>query len=116
MSIDPMLDRYVPLKMAISFAMDELHKSDGDEDELWLQGLRCLLLLNQQISAEPKTVRIPMNANQTATIPAGYISWSKIGLLNNNGEINTLQINNSLTKWRDNNPNRLSLLTPYLHY
>lgn len=115
MSINQNIGKYVPLKTVIAYALDELKKSDGDQDELWILGLRALVLLNQQISAEPKTVRLPVQANQTAIIPAGCISWSKVGLLDNQGQISTLRINNALTTFRDTNPNRLELLTPNIN-
>lgn len=101
-----------PLKTIVAYAVDELKKSEGDFDSMWLLGLRCLTELNFDISAQPKTVRLPVSPNQTVPFPADCLSWSKIGLLDNNGQINTLKINNGLTTFRDNNPNRLSQLTP----
>jgi len=73
---------------------------------------RGLELMHYNISAEPKTVRLPVEANQTVIFPPDYVAWVKIGILNNNGEVSTLKVNNSLTTFRDNNPNRLSRLTP----
>jgi len=105
------INKYTPLRTIVSYAMDELDMSEAEDDKGWLFGLRALVDMHFDIAAEPLTVRLPKNGNQTVTLPAGYLSWSKIGILNNNGETNTLKINNSLTKWRDNNPNRLSLLT-----
>lgn len=112
MSTEPQLGKYVPLKMAVSFASDELDKSEGDQDRFWLLALRGLLHLNFQFSAEPETFRIPLNGNKTANFPSGCLGWTKIGVLNNEGEISTLKINNGLSKWRDQNPNRIALLTP----
>lgn len=105
------LNRWVDLKTVVSYAIDELQKSYGNSfDRAWIFGLRALVEINYDVSAEPKTIRIPLNGNKTATIPNDCISWTKIGLLNSAGEINTLKINNALTTWMDNSPNRVQKL------
>jgi hypothetical protein len=45
-------------------------------------------------------------------LPSDYLQWTKIGILNNDGEVSTLKVNNGLTEFRDNNPNRLTSITP----
>ena len=106
------IQRYTPLRTIVSYAMDELDMSVAEDDKGWLLGLRALTDLHMDISAEPITYRIPINANKTATIPPGSLSWTKIGIMDAHGQTSTLNINNALTKWRDNNPNRIDLLTP----
>lgn len=103
---------YTPLRTIVAYALDEENKSMGDQDRMWVLGLRGLTMMNFDISAQPKTVRLPVSANKTVPFPADLISWSKIGVLDSEGQISTLRINNSLTTFRDNNPNRLSQLTP----
>lgn len=115
MSYEPLLSQYVPLKTVVSYYLDEKDKSQGDEDRCWILGLRGMVELHQDISAEPKTVRLPVNANKTVTYPPDCLSWSKVGLLNSNGEVVTLKINNGLTTYRDNNPNRIESLTPNIN-
>jgi hypothetical protein len=61
--------------------------------------------------AEIVTVRLPVSGNKTVAFPADYISWVKIGILNNHGEVSTLKINNALTTYKDTNPNRIEKLT-----
>jgi len=114
-SINPNTGMYVPLKTIVAYFLDEYNKSDGDQDQAWILGFRALTKLNQQIAAEPKTVRLPLLPNKTVQIPSDCISWSKIGLLNTHGEVVTLKINNGLTTFRDNNPNRLEDLTPNIN-
>lgn len=104
------LGKYVSLKTVVSYALDESDKSYADFDKAWLLGLRALVDINFDISAEPKTIRIPLNGNKTANIPADCISWTKIGILDTEGKISTLKINNALTTWMDNNPNRIEKL------
>lgn len=105
------LSRYVPLKTIVSYFLDQFKKSDADADLLWIIGMRGLTELNYDISASPKTVRLPVNANMTVTYPGDLLQWTKIGIMDEKGQVNALKINNSLTTFRDNNPNRLSALT-----
>lgn len=109
------IGKYTPLKTIVSYCMDANDKSEGDQDKYWLLGLRALTELNYNISAEPKTVRLPVLGNLTVPFPADCLSWSKIGLLNADGEMVTLSINNGLTTFRDLNSNRLELLTPNIN-
>lgn len=103
--------KYESLKTVVSYFMDQYSKSDGDEDKYWIMAFRGLSLLHYNISAEPKTLRLPVNANKTVYFPHDYVSWVKIGILNSNGEISTLRINRALTTYKDDHPDRLSDLT-----
>lgn len=106
------IGRYVPLKTIVSYACDELDKSIGDFDKMWLLAFRGLVKSGFSVAFEPKTVRLPISGNKTVAFPNDYLSWTKIGILNANGEISTLKINTGLTTYRDANPNRLQQLTP----
>ena len=105
-------DKYVPLKTVVSYFLDQYDKSMSSFDKAWVLAFRGLVALGIDMTWEPKTVRIPKNGNQTVTLPADYISWSKIGVLNNVGQVSTLKVNNALTLYKDANPNRLSQITP----
>lgn len=83
-----------------------------DFDKAWVLGFRALDDLNYNFAAEPKSIRIPVNGNKTVTLPPDYLAWSKIGVLNDKGEVCSIKINNGLSIWRDNNPNRLTDITP----
>lgn len=102
---------YTPLRTIVSYTLDETNKSVADEDKLWILGLRALADLNFDISGQTKTIRIPVLPNKTAPLPADCITWSKVGLLDEKGQINTLKINNALTTYRDDNVNRVDYLT-----
>lgn len=105
------IEQYIQLKTVVSFCLDEEDQSIGTFDKYWGFAFRGLIDLLFDVTAEPVTVRIPVLGNKTAPLPNDYLSWSKIGILNNNGEVSTLKINNALTKLKDNNPNRLQKLT-----
>ncbi len=103
--------KYVSLKTIVSYWLDENSKSMGDFDRGWVIAFRALLDIGYNISFEPKSVRLPVNGNLTVTLPADYVKWTKIGILNASGEVSTLKINTSLTKFRDDNPNRLTAIS-----
>jgi hypothetical protein len=104
--------KYTSLKTVVAYFVDETGKSMGDFDKYWILAFRGLLKIGFNISFEPKTVRLPIEANQTAILPADYISWTKIGVLNSNYEVSTLKVNNSLTKLKSERPDRLNFMTP----
>jgi hypothetical protein len=106
------IKKYTPLMQIVSYALDELGKSNYDQDRCWVLALRSLVVMNYSFAAEPKTLRIPKNGNQTVTIPPDCLSWTKIGILNDNGEVCTVKINNALTTFDDLSPNRIERLTP----
>lgn len=103
--------KYTSLRAIVAHFLNQHDKSTADEDKVWLLALRGYTLLYTSIAAEPQTFRIPVGSNKIVKFPKGVVSWIKVGILNDNGEISNLKINNSLTKWRDLNPDRLSLLT-----
>lgn len=103
--------QYVPLKQIVSYTLDEQEQSIGSFDRYWVLAFRALVDLLFDVTAQPETFRIPLNGNKTANFPSGCISWTKIGILNDKGEVSTLRINNGLTTFKDTNPNRLTQLT-----
>jgi len=109
------IGKYTPLKTVVAYCMDANNMSEGDQDKVWLVGLRALVDLNYEFGAEPRTVRLAVQRNKTVPFPADCLSWSKIGLLNTNGEMVTIKINNGLTTFRDTNPNRIQDLTPNIN-
>lgn len=107
------ISKYVPLKRIVAYWLDEGGKSEADFDRGWIVAFRALVKIGLQVSFEPMTVRLPINTgNMTVPLPAGYLNWTKIGVINGSGEVSTLKINTSLTTWRDNNPNRLTAISP----
>lgn len=104
--------KYISLKSIVAYALDDMGKSIGDADKAWLFGFRGLELMHYSTQAEPKTVRLPVQGNLTVILPSDYVTWTKIGILNDFNEIVPLVINKSLTLFRDLMPNRESYLTP----
>ena len=107
--------KFEPLKRVGAFYLDQYQKSVGDEDTVWVMLVRGLEFMHYNTTAEPKTVRLPVQGQKTVVLPADYVQWSKIGLLNQNGKVSTLKINTALTTYADTRSNRVSLLTPDLN-
>lgn len=103
--------KYTSLKRIVSYFLDENNMSHDEMDKAWIMAFRALVHLNQSIAAEPQSVKLPLNGNKTVTLPSDYLSWSKIGVMTDNGQISTLKINNALSTLKDTNPNRISKLT-----
>jgi hypothetical protein len=107
------ITKYIPMKRVVAYFLDEYNKSEGDRDKAWIMAFRAWTEVGFNIAFEPMTVRLPVDTgNMTVILPAGYIKWTKIGVINASGEVAFLKRNTSLTKWRDNNPNRLAAITP----
>jgi hypothetical protein len=106
------ISKYVKLRTVVSYFLDQYDKSDGDFDKAWVMALRGYVDIGFNVSFEPLTVRLPVNGNQTVTLPSDYITWTKIGCLNASNELSTLKVNTALTKLKDSNPNRLTYLNP----
>lgn len=105
------IKEYVPLKTIVSYTLDEEDQSIGTFDKYWVFAFRGLVDMMFDVTAQPIGVRLPVLGNKTVPFPADYMSWVKVGILNNNGELSSLKINNALTTYKDNNPNRLQKLT-----
>lgn len=104
------IGKYTKLKTAVSYFLDQHEKSNIDFDQCWVLALRCLVSLNFSVLAEPKTVRVLLNGNYTATLPSDYLGWSKIGIMNDREEISTLKINNALSTVAALSPDRVNRL------
>lgn len=62
---------------------------------------------NLDVTGELKTVVIDVNANGTVDLPCDYISYSKIGVVNGQGEIATFKRNDQLTTYDSGEDNRI---------
>jgi hypothetical protein len=104
------IQKYIPLKTIVSYALDEMGKSIKDFDKVWVIGFRAYVDLGYTLDFEPISVRLPLLGNKTAILPADYVTWTKIGVMGTNGKVSTLKINNNISTFRDNNPNRIESL------
>lgn len=53
-----------------------------------------------------RSVKLPINANKTVTLPSDFINYTKVGVFNEIGEVIPLEYNSKLTTYADLNPDR----------
>lgn len=100
--------KYIPLKEVAAQVLNANGKSIGSMFKVMQLCYRAMEALHFNVSAEPSSVLLPVDGNLTVPFPPDYVQWVKIGLLTADGKVSTLKVNNSLTTFRDNNPNRLT--------
>jgi hypothetical protein len=74
---------------------------------LWHIAFDGMTQLGLDFFYQVKSVRLPVNANLTVTLPNDYLNYSKIGVLNAQGEIIPMNYNSNLTYFADLQPQRL---------
>ncbi len=100
--------QWILLDECINSYLDESEQSVHKYFKCWHLAFRAMTELGLDAFYLVKSIKIPVNANLTANLPADYLSYSKVGVLNAQGEIITMGINNKLTVAFDLSPNRLT--------
>lgn len=100
--------QWIPLDECISAYMDEAEIDNKKYFKLWHLAFRAMTELGLDAFYNVLSVKIPVNANLTANLPANYLQYSKVGVLNEQGEIIPMGVNNKLTVAFDLNPTRLT--------
>ena len=98
---------YISLDSCITDYMNEAQLSNHSYFRLWHIGFRGFEDLGIDAFYKIKSVKLPVNSNLTVTLPADYLNWSKVGVLNNLGEIIPLNYNDTLTTYADLLPDRI---------
>jgi len=91
----------IGLKTLVAELIDAKDSSSQDFRRLYNIGVRGLREFNSDVVGTFATALLPVNANGTVTLPPDYISYSKMGVINERGEIVTLRLNNQLTTYND---------------
>lgn len=100
--------QWISLDECITAYLDESEQSNHKYFKCWHLAFRALTELGLDAFYLVKSIKIPVNANLTAPLPEDYLSYSKVGVLNEQGEIITMGVNNKLTVAFDLNPTRLT--------
>jgi hypothetical protein len=106
--MDNQIQKYVKLSEVVNYYIDEARLTTKEFRRLWVMAFRGLQEIGMDVSWTPKVTLIPVNANLTADLPDDYLEWVRVGVFNAMGEIATLRVNEHLTTYKDNNPNRIS--------
>jgi hypothetical protein len=100
--------QYINLDECIYAYIDEAELSNHKYFKLYNIAFRALTELGMDAFYQIKSVKLPVNANNTVYLPADYLNYSKVGIINSAGEVATLTYNNLLTTYADLLPNRLA--------
>ena len=100
--------QWISVDECINAYMDESEQGNHKYFKLWNLAYRALTELGLDFFYSVKSVKLPVNANLTVTLPADYLNYTKVGILNAQGEIIPLSVNNNLTTAFDMQPSRLS--------
>lgn len=92
---------YIPLDTIITDYLDEAKLSQQSYSRIWHIAYRGFEDLGIDAFYKIQSVKLPINANLTVTLPADYVNWSKVGVLNSVGEIIPLNYDDKLTTYAD---------------
>lgn len=99
--------QWITIDEAITDYLNESDQSIHKYRKLWYIAYRGMTEMGLDTFFAVKSVKLPVNANLTVTLPADYLQYSKIGVLNQQGDIIPLSVNNNLTTAFDLQPTRL---------
>lgn len=89
--------QWINLDECITDYLNESEQSNHKYRKLWYLAFRALTELGLDAFYAVRSVKLPVNSNLTVTLPADYLNYSKVGVLNQQGEIIPLGVNNNLT-------------------
>jgi len=98
---------YITLDSVILDYLSESEQSNNKYFKLWHSAFRGFEMLGIDFFYRIQAVKLPVNSNFTVTLPADYLQWSKVGVLNPRGEIIPLYYNEKLTTYADLLPDRV---------
>lgn len=96
----------IALKKIVGEFLDSADQSSHQFRRLYNIGVRGMREFNMDITGSLKTVVLDINANKTAELPCDYIAYSKIGVLNDKGEVLTFKRNDQLSNYNQDNFNQ----------
>jgi hypothetical protein len=100
--------QWILLDECITDYMQEAEIGQHKYMKLWSLAFRCLTQLGLDFFYTVQSVKLPVNANLTVNLPPNYLNYTKIGVLNDVGEVIPLWFNSNLTTYADLSPNRLA--------
>lgn len=98
---------WIEIDECVNDYMDESEQSDHKFWKLWHIAFRVMTFLGIDYFYQIQSFKLPINANLTANLPTNCLKWTKIGVLNSNGEIIPLKYNSKLTGYAQFSPDRI---------
>ena len=100
---------FITLESGIMDYIDEAELSLNKYSKCFNIAYRALDELGMDFFYKVQSVKLPILPNLTVKLPANYIQYSKIGVLNDRGEVIPLFQNDNLTTYADLWPNRIQV-------
>ena len=100
--------KYVDLDSIIYEYINQAQLTSSHFLRLWPIAVRGLKEIHIDITGEPVTRKLSVLPNKTVELPADYVRWNKIGVLNEKGEIATLLHNPQMSGYAATDDNRTS--------
>lgn len=101
--------QFITLDSCITDYLTQSEQPNHKYFKLFHIGFRGYETLGLDFFYQIKSVKLPVLANQTVTMPSDYISYQKIGVFNASGEVIPLKYNSKLTTFADLSISRDSL-------
>ena len=101
--------QYVSLDTVINLYLDRSEQSVHKYYKCWQIAFSGMEELGLDFFYQIKSVKLPVNSNLTVNLPDDYLNYSKVGVLNSQGEIIPMGYNSNLTTYADLLPNRESV-------
>jgi hypothetical protein len=100
--------QWVGLSEVIYQYIDQAKLTNAEYRRLWTIGVRGVEEIGMDVHLTPKTVKLLVKSNKTVELPSDYVGFSKLGVLNAEGEVATLRRNPNLTAYAIDMNDRLS--------
>jgi hypothetical protein len=102
---------FIKLEEPVTDYLTESEKGISHYYKAYKLAYRAMVELGLDFFYNIQSVKLPVLPNKTVEQPDNYLSYNKIGVLNQQGEIIPLYYNDKLTTYYDNFPNRISSKT-----
>lgn len=99
---------WITLDSCINDYINEAELSQSKYFKLFHLGFRAMEDLGLDFFYQIKSINIALNANKTATLPADYLNYTKLGVLNGSGALVSLRFNTNLTTLKDLSTDRVT--------
>ncbi len=100
--------QYISVDSVIQDYLNESEQSQNKYFKCFHLAFRGFENLGLDFFYKVQSVKLPVNSNLTVSLPSDYLNWTKVGVLNDRGEIIPLYYNSRLTTYADLNPERLT--------
>jgi len=89
----------IGLRQIVAQFLDSADQSSHQFRRMFNIGVRGSRAFNLDITGTMVTVLLPVNVNNTVNLPVDYLTYSKMGIINERGEIITFTKNEQLSQY-----------------